>query len=81
MGILNFNKPEIREFDYKPRYYTPEEEQPTGDHKKDFADTMHREWSSKRRHTKGKSQTSWLTIMTMLFFAVVLGLILYFFFK
>lgn len=80
MGLLNFKQPETREFDYKPRYYTPEEEQPTGNHKADFADSLHREWSSKRRHSKGSSQIPWLTIATMLFFAVILGLIIYKFF-
>lgn len=80
MGLLNFSKPEPREFGYKPRYYTPEEEMPTNNPKKDFADTLHREWSSKRRHSKNNSQIPWLTIVTMFFFAIILGLILYKFF-
>lgn len=81
MKLFNFKQPETREFDYKPRYYTPEEAAPTGNHQKDFADSLHREWSSKRRHSKNQTQVPWLTILTMLFFAVVLGLILYKFFN
>lgn len=54
MALFNFNKPEPREFNYKPRFYTPEEEKPTGDHRRDFAEELHREWSGKLRHDKDR---------------------------
>jgi hypothetical protein len=80
MALFNFNKPETREFNYKPRFYTPDEEKPTDDHRRDFANELHREWSGKRRHDKNDKHIPWLTIVTMLFFAVVLGIIFFKFF-
>lgn len=80
MGFLSFNKPETREFNYKPRYYTPEDQQPTGDHKRDLAEELHREWASKRRHTDDRKNIPWITIVTMLFFAVILAIIFFKFF-
>ena len=81
MALFNFNKPEPREFNYKPRFYTPDEEKPTDDHRRDFANELHREWSGKRRHDKNDKHIPWLTIVTMLFFAVVLGIIFFKFFS
>ena len=52
MALFNFNRPEPREFNYKPRFYTPDDQKPTDDHRRDFANELHREWSSKRRHDK-----------------------------
>ena len=80
MALFNFNKPEPREFNYKPRFYTPDDQKPTDDHRRDFANELHREWSSKRRHDKNDKHIPWLTIVTMLFFAVVLGIIFFKFF-
>jgi len=80
MALFNFSKPETREFNYKPRYYTPEEKQPTGDARRDFANNLHSEWASKRKHDKNDKHIPWLTIVTMIFFAVILGFILFKFF-
>lgn len=80
MALFNFQKPEPREFNYKPRFYTPDEQKPTGDHRRDFANELHREWDSKRRHSKDRGSMPWITIISMLFFAVVLGFIFYKFF-
>lgn len=81
MALFNINKHEPREFNYKPRFFTPEEKQPTGDHRRDFAEELHREWSSKRRHSDDKKNTPWLTIMTMLFFVLILAILYFKFFK
>ena len=81
MALFNINNQEPREFKYKPRFYTPEEEKPTGDHRKDFAEELRREWSSKRRHTDDKKNTPWLTIMTMLFFVLIIAILYFKFFK
>ncbi|MBP5206719.1 MAG: hypothetical protein J6Z44_08020 [Bacteroidales bacterium] len=81
MALFNFNKPEPREFNYKPRFYTPEEEKPTGDHRRDFAEELHREWSGKRRHDKDKGSMPWITIMTMLFFVLIIAILYFKFFK
>ncbi|MBO7586367.1 MAG: hypothetical protein J6T13_04225 [Bacteroidales bacterium] len=81
MALFNFNKPEPREFNYKPRFYTPDEEKPTGNHRKDFAEELHREWSSKRRHDKDKGSMPWITIVTMLFFVLIIAILYFKFFK
>ncbi len=80
MALFNINQHETREFKYKPRFYTPDEKKPSGDKRTDFANELHREWSSKRRHTDDKKQTPWLTILTMLFFALVIAVIFFKFF-
>ena len=81
MALFNFQKPETREFNYKPRFYKPEEEASTGNPRRDLANEIHREWSSKRRHDKDKGSMPWVTIISMLFFAIVLGYIFYKFFS
>lgn len=81
MPLFKFNQHETREFKYVPRFYTPDEKKPTGDKRTDFANELHREWASKRKHTEDKKQIPWLTILTMLFFAVVLALIFFKFFE
>ncbi len=81
MALFNFNKPEPRGFNYKPRFYTPEEEKPTGDHRRDFAEELHREWSGKRRHDKDRGSMPWITVASMLFFALILAILFFKFFK
>ncbi len=80
MAFNIIERPEPREFKYKPRYYKPEQEESTGDHRTDFANHMHDEWDSKRRHGKDKQNKSWLPIMCMLFFAIILALVIFKFF-
>jgi len=80
MALFNFQKPETREFNYKPRYYTPEDKMPTGDRRRDFADEMHREWSSHRKHDKNDKHFSWLPLISMVFFALILAFIFFKFF-
>lgn len=80
MALFNIDKHETREFNYKPRFYDPNKELETGDKRQDFADQLHREWSSKRRHADDKKKTPWLTIMTMLFFALIMAVIFFKFF-
>ncbi|MCQ2277296.1 MAG: hypothetical protein MJZ87_10205 [Bacteroidales bacterium] len=80
MALFNIDKHEAREFNYKPRFYKPDEELSTGDKKQDFANELHREWSSKRRHADDKKNIPWLTIVTMLFFAIILAVICFKFF-
>lgn len=80
MGFLINNEKETREFNYKPRFYDPDAENATGDRQTDFANKLHREWNSKRRHDASKKQFSWLPIMTMVFFALLLAFIFFKFF-
>lgn len=80
MKFSMFKQPETRKFDYKPRYYTPEDQAPTGDHRRDFANELHREWSDKRKHTAEEKKVPWLPIMIMVFFVVVLALVFFRFF-
>lgn len=80
MALFNIDKHEAREFKYKPRFYKPDEELATGDKRTDFANELHREWSSKRRHADDKKNIPWLTIVTMLFFAVILAYLVFKFF-
>ncbi len=80
MGFLLNDKQEQREFNYKPRFYDPDKEQSTGDHQTDFANKLHREWSSKRRHNASDSKFSWLPIITMVFFALLLAIVFFKFF-
>jgi len=80
MGLLLNDENETREFNYKPRYYDPDAEQATGDHKTDFANKLHREWSSKRRHNASKKQFALLPILTMVFFALLLAFVFFKFF-
>ncbi len=80
MALFDFKRSDTRAFQYKPRYYTPEEERKTGDNRRDFANELHREWAGKRKHADDKKQTPWITIVTMLFIAIVLAIILFKFF-
>lgn len=81
MGFSFFKKSEPREFPYKPRYYNPDAEKRTDDHRRDFANELHREWSSRRKHDKDKRQMPWLTILFMIFFVVVLAIVFFKFFS
>ncbi len=80
MSFFNIQKHESREFKYKPRYYTPEDQKPTDNHRRDFADELHREWQGKRRHDRNERKTPWLTLLAMVFFAIVIALVYFKFF-
>lgn len=80
MSFFNIQKHEPREFKYKPRYYTPEDQKPTDNHRRDFADELHREWQGKRRHDRNERKTPWLTIAAMVFFALVIAIVYFKFF-
>lgn len=80
MSSSFLKKSEPREFSYKPRFYDPDADKRTGDHRRDFADELHREWHDKRKHSSKQKQTPWLTIMFMVFFAIVLAIVFFKFF-
>lgn len=76
-----FRKDGPREFPYRPRYYDPEAgERTAGGRRRDFADELHREWSGRRRHTKDERHFPWMTVLVMVFFAVVLCVVFFKFF-
>ena len=80
MSFFGFEKPEPREFNYKPRFYDPDKEQSTGDKQTDFDNKLHREWSNKRRHHANDNKFAWLPIITIVFFALVLAFVFFKFF-
>ena len=81
MAFTFFNREtENRKFSYKPRFYDPKKEEATGDERRDFARNLHDEWQSKRSHTGDRRNNSTLTIIFMVFFAVVLAIVLWKFF-
>lgn len=81
MAFTFFNNREPRQFNYKPRFYDPKKEESTGDARRDFARNLHDEWQSKRNHTADKkNNTSSITILFMIFFAIVLAIVLWKFF-
>jgi hypothetical protein len=80
MAFLGIEKPEPREFKYKPRFYDQDAEQATGDRQTDFANKLHREWSSRRHHRTGDNKFAWLPIISIVFFALVLAFVFFKFF-
>ncbi len=80
MALSFFNNQEPRKFNYKPRFYDPDKEKSTGDERKDFARNLHEEWQSKRNHTGDNKNNSSITILFMIFFAIVIAIILFKFF-
>ncbi|MDY6326046.1 MAG: hypothetical protein SPL47_01865 [Bacteroidales bacterium] len=80
MALTFFNNSEPRKFNYKPRFYDPAKENSTGDSRKDFARSLHDEWQSRRNHTGDKKNGSSITVLFMIFFAIVLAFLLFKFF-
>jgi hypothetical protein len=83
---MNFNiipKPETRKFNYKPQFYTPEEEQPVatkeGYNSKEFSERLHHSWN-RRRQRKEKMQFPLKLVIVMLFFAFMVGYVYFKFF-
>jgi hypothetical protein len=84
MNFNIFQKPETRKFNYKPQFYTPEEEKrpaaKEGEYNsEEFAARLHRSWNS-RRQRKEKMQFPLKLVIVMLFFAFMVGYIYFKFF-
>jgi len=79
MNLNIIPKPDTRKFNYKPQFYTPEEEKlPTSKENEynatEFATRLHQSWNSKR-HKKEKMQFPLKLVIIMLFFAFIVGYI------
>ena len=83
MAFNLIERPEKREFRYKPRFYQREEDKPMDNSGEDydpekFAERLHRSWSSKRMSQQDRNKFPLKTVIWLMFIVIVLG---YFFFK
>ena len=83
MAFNLIERPEKREFRYKPRFYQREEDKPMNNSGEDydpekFAERLHRSWSSKRKSQQDRNKFPLKTVIWLMFIVIVLG---YFFFK
>lgn len=83
MAFNLIERPEKREFRYKPRFYQREEDKPMDNSGEDydpekFAERLHRSWSSKRKSQQDRNKFPLKTVIWLMFIVIVLG---YFFFK
>ncbi|MBO4654942.1 MAG: hypothetical protein J5644_05300 [Bacteroidales bacterium] len=83
MAFNLIDRPEKREFRYKPRFYQREEDKPMDNSGEDydpekFAERLHRSWSSKRKSQQDRNKFPLKTVIWLMFIVIVLG---YFFFK
>lgn len=77
MAFNLIERPEKREFRYKPRFYQREEDKPMDNSGKDydsekFAERLHRSWSSKRMSQQDRNKFPLKTIIWLMFIVVVL---------
>ena len=83
MAFNLIDRPEKRQFRYKPRFYQAEEDKPVDKSGEDFdpdkfADRLHRSWASKRMSQQDRNKFPLKTVIWLMFIVLVLG---YFFFK
>ena len=77
MAFNLIDRPEKREFRYKPRFYQREEDKPmdnSGDNydPDKFAERLHRSWSSKRMSQQDRNKFPLKTVIWLMFIVVIL---------
>ena len=77
MAFNLIDRPEKREFRYKPRFYQREEDKPmdTSGENYDpdkFAERLHRSWSSKRMSQQDRNKFPLKTVIWLMFIVVIL---------
>jgi hypothetical protein len=79
MNFTFFHRPERRKYNYKPQFYTPEEEKSTDYEKFDrdkFGEKLSRSWDSKRR-TRTNSTGNMRIIIWLVFLIAILLLVIW----
>ena len=71
------DRPEKREFRYKPRFYQREEDKPMDNSGENydpdkFAERLHRSWSSKRMSQQDRNKFPLKTVIWLMFIVVIL---------
>lgn len=77
MAFNLIERPEKREFRYKPRFYQREEDKPMDNSGEDydpekFAERLHRSWSSKRMSQQDRNKFPLKTVIWLMLIIVVL---------
>ena len=77
MAFNLIDRPEEREFRYKPRFYQREEDKPMDNSGENydpdkFAERLHRSWSSKRMSQQDRNKFPLKTVIWLMFIVVIL---------
>lgn len=77
MAFNLIERPEKREFRYKPRFYQREEDKPMDNSGENydpdkFAERLHRSWSSKRMSQQDRNKFPLKTVIWLMFIVVIL---------
>ena len=77
MAFNLIERPEKREFRYKPRFYQREKDKPMDNSGEDydpekFAERLHRSWSSKRMSQQDRNKFPLKTVIWLMLIIVVL---------
>ena len=77
MAFNLIERPEKREFRYKPRFYQRDEDKPMDNSGEDydlekFAERLHRSWASKRKSQQDRNKFPLKTVIMLMFFVIVL---------
>ncbi len=77
MAFNLIDRPEKREFRYKPRFYQREEDKPMDNSGENydpdkFAVRLHRSWSSKRMSQQDRNKFPLKTVIWLMFIVVIL---------
>lgn len=84
MAFNFIERPEKREFRYKPRFYNPDKESSggkSGEEEYDsskFAERLHRKWSSKRMTEQDRNK---FPLKTVIFLMLIVFVLAFFFIK
>lgn len=78
MNYTFFNRPKPKQFEYKPRFYDPENDTEAPKEKlsetEEFAKRLHRSWNSKRTQKEKKGFSS----SAMIWIVAILAILVYF---
>lgn len=80
MNFTFFHRPETKKFNYKPQFYTPEEEKPkraSDFNSEEFAQRLHKSWNQKRQNKK-QGISNFKSIVWIFF---ILFILLYLYYK
>lgn len=77
MAFNLIDRPEKREFRYKPRFYQREEDKPMDNSGENydpdkFAERLHRSWTSKRMSQQDRNKFPLKTVIWLMFIVVIL---------
>jgi len=77
MAFNLIERPEKREFRYKPRFYQRDEDKPMDNSGEDFdpekfAERLHRSWASKRKSQQDRNKFPLKTVIMLMLFVIIL---------